>query len=97
MIGKHFTETSNKVELRINHVRINRVRPVFMYIFFLILVTCDVLDIPNGAAGYSNSSVSGKLTAGTNNTGYRKVGPDSRNCNTSGNWTGQTQTCTQGN
>ena len=28
MIGKHFTETSNKVELRINRVRINRARPV---------------------------------------------------------------------
>ena len=28
MIGKHFTETLNKVELRINRVRINRVRPV---------------------------------------------------------------------
>ena len=73
-----------------------------MYIFFFILVTCDVLDIPNGAASYSNSSVSGKLTAGTIasffcDTGYRKDGPDSRNCNTSGNWTGQTQTCIQGN
>ena len=29
MIGKHFTETSNKVKLRINRVRINRARPVF--------------------------------------------------------------------
>ena len=28
MIGKYFTETSNKVELRINRVRINRARPV---------------------------------------------------------------------
>ena len=28
MIGKHFTETSNKVELRINYVRINLTRPV---------------------------------------------------------------------
>ena len=28
MIGKHFTETSNKVELRINRVRVNRARPV---------------------------------------------------------------------
>ena len=28
IIGEHFTETSNKVELRINHVRINRARPV---------------------------------------------------------------------
>ena len=28
MIGKYFTETSNKVELRINLVRINHVRPV---------------------------------------------------------------------
>ena len=28
MIGKHFTETLNKVELRINRVRINRARPV---------------------------------------------------------------------
>ena len=28
MIAKHFTETSNKVELRINRVRINRSRPV---------------------------------------------------------------------
>ena len=27
-IGKHFTETSNKLELRINRVRINRARPV---------------------------------------------------------------------
>ena len=28
MIGKHFTETSNKVEFQINRVRINRVRHV---------------------------------------------------------------------
>ena len=28
MIGKHFTETSNKVELRINRVRISYARPV---------------------------------------------------------------------
>ena len=28
MIGKHFTETLNKVELRIKRVRINGVRPV---------------------------------------------------------------------
>ena len=28
MIGKHFIETSNKMELRINRVRINRARPV---------------------------------------------------------------------
>ena len=28
MIGKHFTETSNKVELRINRIRINRSRRV---------------------------------------------------------------------
>ena len=28
MIGKHFTETSNKVEFRINHVLINCTRPV---------------------------------------------------------------------
>ena len=27
-MGKHFTKTSNKVELRINRVRINRSRPV---------------------------------------------------------------------
>ena len=29
MIGKQFTETSNKVELRINRVRITRARPVY--------------------------------------------------------------------
>ena len=29
IIGKHFTETSNKVRLRINHVRINRTPPVY--------------------------------------------------------------------
>ena len=28
MIGKQFTETLNKVELRINRVQINRTRPV---------------------------------------------------------------------
>ena len=28
MIAKHFTETSNKVKLQINRVRINRARPV---------------------------------------------------------------------
>ena len=28
MIGKHFTETLNKMELQINRVRINRARPV---------------------------------------------------------------------
>ena len=35
MIGKHFIESSNKVELRINRVRINRTRPVcvFVYLF----------------------------------------------------------------
>ena len=31
LIGKHFTETSNKVELRINRVRTNRVRPVYCF------------------------------------------------------------------
>ena len=31
MIGKHFTETSNKVELRINRFPINRARPVLLY------------------------------------------------------------------
>ena len=30
MIGKRFTETSNKVELRINRVRINRSVPVVL-------------------------------------------------------------------
>ena len=30
MIGKHFIETSNKVELRINRVRINRFWPVLI-------------------------------------------------------------------
>ena len=42
MIGKHFTETSNKVELRINHVRINRVRPVYRkyYKCDCLLFTC---------------------------------------------------------
>ena len=28
MIAEHFTETLNKMELRINHVWINRARPV---------------------------------------------------------------------
>ena len=28
MMGKHFTETSNKVELQFNRVRINRAQPV---------------------------------------------------------------------
>ena len=39
MIGKYFTQTSNKVELRINRVRINCVRPVipFMVISDLLL------------------------------------------------------------
>ena len=32
MIGKHFTETSNEVELRINRVRINPARPVLCYL-----------------------------------------------------------------
>ena len=31
-MGKHFTGTSNKVELRINRVRINRARPVFCFV-----------------------------------------------------------------
>ena len=31
MIGKHFTETSNKVVLRINRVQIYRARPVIYY------------------------------------------------------------------
>ena len=31
MIAKPFTETLNKVELRINHVRINCARPVFQF------------------------------------------------------------------
>ena len=30
MIGKHFTESLNKVELQINHVQINRTRPVIV-------------------------------------------------------------------
>ena len=36
MIGKYFIETSNKVELRINSVRINRAQPVTCTNFFLI-------------------------------------------------------------
>ena len=32
MIGKHFTEALNKVELRVNRDRINRARPVYMLI-----------------------------------------------------------------
>ena len=36
MIGKHFTETSNKVELRINRVRINRAQPVLYSAAFLM-------------------------------------------------------------
>ena len=32
MIVKHFTETSNKVELRINRVRINHAQPVTLNI-----------------------------------------------------------------
>ena len=35
MIGKHFIETSNKVELRINRVRINRARPVCTFEEFI--------------------------------------------------------------
>ena len=31
MIGKHFTETSYKVELQINRLRINRVRPASVF------------------------------------------------------------------
>ena len=30
MLAKHFIETSNKVELRINRVRINRAWPVYI-------------------------------------------------------------------
>ena len=33
MMGKHFTETSNKVELRINHVLITRALPVVLKVF----------------------------------------------------------------
>ena len=32
MIAKHFTETLNKVELRINRFQINRGRPVHFYL-----------------------------------------------------------------
>ena len=41
MIGKHFTETSNKVELRFNCVLINRARPVLTLV--LISVNAKVL------------------------------------------------------
>ena len=37
MIGKHFTETSNKVVLRINRVRINRVQPVYISLLYYIM------------------------------------------------------------
>ena len=39
MIGKHFTEILNKVELRINHVRINRDRPVKQFILLWIYLS----------------------------------------------------------
>ena len=49
MIGKHFTETTNEVKLRINHVWINRTRPIppfYMYQFLLNLFkkwnTCNL-------------------------------------------------------
>ena len=39
-VGKHFTEVSNEVELRINCVRINHARPVFnidfQYFYFVL-------------------------------------------------------------
>ena len=37
MIGKHFIETSNKVELRINHVQINRARTVVLTSSFVMV------------------------------------------------------------
>ena len=43
MIGKHFTETLNKVELRINRVRINHARPIYSYIE--IIVQVSILNI----------------------------------------------------
>ena len=36
MIGKHFTETLNKGELRINRVRINRAQPVTRFSIDLV-------------------------------------------------------------
>ena len=38
MIGKHFTETLNKVQLRINSDRINHVRPVYFAKAMAIIV-----------------------------------------------------------
>ena len=39
MIGKHFIETSNIVELRINRVRINRAQPVlYSAVFFSMYI-----------------------------------------------------------
>ena len=37
MLAKHFTETSNKVKLRINHVRINHAQPVLDFRIFRII------------------------------------------------------------
>ena len=59
MIGKHFTESSHKVELRINCVRINRARPVLLKIY---LVADD------DYAQCSNEKLKVNLTSGMNKT-----------------------------
>ena len=45
MMGKHFTETLNKVELRINHVQINRAQPALHYCKFLTLIYTVLSDL----------------------------------------------------
>ena len=47
MIAKYFTETSNKVELRINRVRINRARLVLQYPLLMIKVDYSCISPKN--------------------------------------------------
>ena len=48
MIAKHFTETSNKVELRINRVRINHSRPVVLLLMTEGIISA-VLYVKSGS------------------------------------------------
>ena len=73
--------------------------------FFLLFhpVSCRFLRLQNGEVSYNNvSSLDESFPVNTTasfscNSHYRRDGPSSVTCQTSGNWTEETPTCTASN
>ena len=69
-----------------------------MIVQWYVLVTCAPLSLPNGLVDYNMSEENGRYLADTVasfscNSGYYRNGPNSRTCETSGNWNEEIPTC----